>query len=234
MDGRPDAESSLSGQTGSAEKIVIRPYQVKDRDGVRQVCCDTGDKGEVVENFFMDREFFADVITKYYTDYESESLWIAEAGQKVVGYLTGCLDSRRFKKMAVGIVLQALIKALFRKKFWNRKTWNALRALVKTGLKGGFRQGPTLEKYPAHLHINVMQAYRQQKVGPALIEHFMAQVKEFALEGIHLVTRGDNQSACRFFEKMGFRALFSAPVVLPEGTHFKETRKVIYGKNFLP
>ena len=81
----PDATPSL----------LIRVYRPDDRDAVRTVACDTADRGEPVEGFFRDREVFADLLTRYYTDWEPQSLWVAEAEGRVIGYLTGCLDTRR-------------------------------------------------------------------------------------------------------------------------------------------
>jgi hypothetical protein len=51
-------------------QVVIRPSEQRDREAVREICCDTADGGERVESFFPDREVFADLLTLYYTDYE--------------------------------------------------------------------------------------------------------------------------------------------------------------------
>src|SRR3989442_159990 len=48
--------------------MQVRLYEPRDRAAVREICCDTADSGEPVETFFPDREGFADVLTRYYTD----------------------------------------------------------------------------------------------------------------------------------------------------------------------
>ncbi|MDP3143475.1 MAG: GNAT family acetyltransferase, partial [Candidatus Omnitrophota bacterium] len=65
----------------------IRHFKPADRDAVRKICCDTAFMGEPAENFFDDRKIFADVAISYYTDYEPESLFIAENEQEIIGYL---------------------------------------------------------------------------------------------------------------------------------------------------
>ncbi len=76
--------------------VHVRPYEARDRAAVRQICADTADAGQPVESFFPDREVFADLLTNYYTQFEPQSTFIADNDGEVVGYLTGCLDTKRF------------------------------------------------------------------------------------------------------------------------------------------
>ncbi|HWP64886.1 MAG TPA: HIT family protein [Candidatus Limnocylindria bacterium] len=73
---------------------VVRAYRPGDRAAVRAIAFATGYMGEPVDWLWGDRESFAHVITKYYTDREPELLLVAEQGGRVVGYLSGCADSR--------------------------------------------------------------------------------------------------------------------------------------------
>jgi len=104
--------------------IIIRSYESQDREMIRQIACDTADMGEPVENFFGDREVVGDLLTRYYTDYESESLWVAEYEGKVIGYLTGCLDTHRyFRIMGFCLLPQIIIKSILRGVFLRQDTW---------------------------------------------------------------------------------------------------------------
>lgn len=61
--------------------INIRPYNLKDRAALRTLCCDVADRGGPIENFFPDRDFAADLLTGYYTDYEpNRLLWLSVMG----------------------------------------------------------------------------------------------------------------------------------------------------------
>ena len=91
--------------------LTIRPYRQADRHAVRAIVCDTAERGGPVERFFHDREVFADLLTRYYTDWEPGSLWVAERDAWVVGYLTGCLDTRRYHRvMAWRIIPMAVLR----------------------------------------------------------------------------------------------------------------------------
>ena len=211
------------------EHAVIRKYQPQDREAVREISWNTADKGRTVDLYFHDHEAVADVLTRYYTDYEPDSLWVAEAVGIVVGYLTGCLDTRRCNRMMLWRVgPRAVAGAVGRGALWRGETWRLLAAMIRTLLLGGTPK-VDLDTYPAHLHINLRQGFRGRGLGRQLIERFRRQVQEQGLRGIHLVAWGENQDGRRFFETMGFRLLREQPLVLPEGRGYRRTSTVVYG-----
>jgi len=217
-----------------ASDIIVRSYQSQDREAVRKIACDTADMGEPVENFFGDREVVADLLTRYYTDYESESLWVAEYEGKVIGYLTGCLDSRRyFRVMAWRLVPQIVIKSILRGVFLRQDTLRLFRATIKTGWLGGFRRRIPLDKYPAHLHMNVQKGFRSQDVGKRLVERFIEQVEVRGLCGVHLAVREDNVRARKFFEHLGFIELSRYPTVYTRKGPHNIVYVIAYGKEIV-
>ena len=208
----------------------IRNYQPADRSAVREIACDTADAGEPVERFFHDRRTISDVLTLYYTDYEPGSLWVAECDGRVVGYLTGCLDTRRQERVTRKRILpKAISGAIARGVLWHAEAWHLLASFAGTVILGGFPHPIDLARYPAHLHINVRKGFRGGRLGPQLVEAFKQQVEHAGVRGIHVVTRGDNAGGRRFFEKMGFRLLCEKPLVLPAGAWFKKTSTAVYG-----
>ncbi|MBI3332680.1 MAG: GNAT family N-acetyltransferase [Candidatus Omnitrophica bacterium] len=211
--------------------MAIRPYEPGDRGEIRRICCDTADKGEPLERLFPDREVFADWVTRYYTDFEPSSTWVADHRGGVVGYLTGCLNPSRYRRITLWrIAPQALIRAMVRGAFLHPQTWGLLGAGLKIWRRGGFRPAAPLEGYPAHLHINLMQQFRGRRIGERLIQRFIEQAQREGLKGIHLVTREDNLPARRFFQQVGFLEL-GRRLAPPKGGESRLlSRAVIYGK----
>ena len=76
--------------------IIIRPYEARDRSAVRQICCDTADRGNPVESILPERDMVADLMSRYYTDYEPQATWVAECDGQVIGYLNGTVQTCRF------------------------------------------------------------------------------------------------------------------------------------------
>ena len=67
------------------DDILIRSYEARDRETVREISCDTAERGNPVETYFKDREVTADFLTSYYTEYEPISAWVAEYQGRIVG-----------------------------------------------------------------------------------------------------------------------------------------------------
>jgi GNAT superfamily N-acetyltransferase len=192
----------------TAVDVIVRSYEPPDRSAVREICCDTADSGKPVERFFPDREVFADLLTRYYTDFEPGSTWIAEQAGRVVGYLTGCLDTARFLRlMAWRITPQAVLKALERGTVWHPQTLQLLSVNLSEWLRGGFQRAVPLRDYPAHLHINLRAEARGSRVGQQLMQRFFEQAWAAGVNGVHAGVGGNNDGGQRFFESQGFKEL---------------------------
>ena len=213
--------------------VIVRRYEPRDREAVRRIASDTADLGGPVEHFFPDREVFADFLTSYYTDHEPQSLWIAAYEGEVIGYLTGCLDSRRyFQRMFWRIGPKAVIRAIGRGLLLSRQMWKLLGIGMKTWFFGRPRRHTPLEIYPAHLHLNVREGFRGQEVGRHLMERFFEQLRGAGILGVYASVREDNPSGCNFFEKMGFTAVSRYPRIWSVGGKGHIPYTVIYGKKF--
>jgi ribosomal protein S18 acetylase RimI-like enzyme len=185
--------------------LIVRRYEARDRAAVRSLACDTADSGQPMERFFPDREVFADALTGYYTDICPDYSWVAEMEGTVVGYLTGCLDTRRYlRAMAFRIGPLAFLRAIGRGALWHPLT----RRLISANLRD-WRAGKTLslDRFPAHLHLNFTSAARGQGAGRQLLAAFLGQVKSSGVPGVHAKVSAGNERARRFFENAGFTEL---------------------------
>lgn len=184
--------------------IMIRKMEKADRIAIRRICCATGLFGASMNQSF-DQELFADTWTLYYTDYEPQSAFVAQVEGRVVGYLLGCLDTKRFNRMLfTRVVPKILTKTLLGRYKVRIKTINYLLKILISALKGEMFY-PPLESYPAHLHINIEEGYRRQGIGQSLMESYLAYLKGQGVRGVHLGTTSLHKSALPFYEKLGFR-----------------------------
>ncbi len=210
--------------------VVIRPYEARDRAAVRAICCDTADRGKPVESFFSDRELIADLVTRYYTDFEPETCWVADAGGTVAGYLTGALDtSRQERILHRRIVPRALLRAFARGALFRAETWRMFVALLRSR-EGYASRGPVAVEYPAHLHIDVLDGYRGQRVGQRLMDAFLGRLRERGVGGVHATVRGDNPKACTFFERMGFGVVGGYGIFMHFDGRMRGVPIVVYGR----
>ncbi|KAF3033545.1 hypothetical protein E8E12_000379 [Didymella heteroderae] len=71
-----------------------------------------------------------------------------------------------------------------------------------------------LNKYPAHMHIDILEEYQRKGWGSKLIRAFFDAVKRDGASGVHLGMVRWNTTGSNFYEKIGFER---CPLVLDNG-----------------
>lgn len=204
----------MSGTGGDA---FVRPYEARDRARVREICHATGYMGESAGWFWPDVESFADMFSGYYTDEEPESAQVVEVDGRVEGYLLGCLDSSRAWQPD-----RVVLRHVVRRGIAFRRGTSAFigRAAVdlyrdrSAGLHRATQPDRVEERYPAHLHIDLMPVARGQGFGGRLMHAWLSRVERAGLDGCHLRTFAQNVGGITFFESVGFRRV-GEPAVVP-------------------
>lgn len=215
--------------------VVIRPYRSSDRQAVRLIACETADRGQPVENLYSDRELIADLVTRYYTDFEPETSWVAEADGHVVGYLTAALNSHHHHRIMVWRVAPpAILRAILHGALGRRETWRMLALLRHNLRRYAQRRHVSLDRYPAHLHINILPGFRGQHVGDRLMQAFLARMEEQQIPGVQAAVRADNPVGCAFFERMGFRPVAQYEATLPSRGGVQDVITLLYGRSRYP
>lgn len=186
--------------------FIIRPYQNKDRESIRKIAFDTAFMGEPAGLFFSDQEVLADILTAYFTDHEPESLFVAESGGTIVGYLLGATDSARVSRIFRSNIMWPLVmKILKRGTLGQAKNIRQGWKYLSSYLKREFSTPDFYKDYPATLHINIAAGYRANGIGAKLIEAFLDYLSKEQVPGVRLGTISDR--AAGFFEKQGFKSL---------------------------
>lgn len=171
-----------------AAKSTLRPYQATDRAAVRDICCRTAFRHRGAAALIDDEELFADYWTRYYTDFEPESILIATRGNEHTGYLLGCVDSARYTRTMARHVIPSVI---------GRLTWRGVRGRYRNGartkaffrwlLLRSWREAPPLDesRYPAHYHINLVATGYQERLYTRLALSFIDRVERAGVTHVH-------------------------------------------------
>lgn len=196
--------------------LTVRPYQNSDRDALMKIAADTAFFGEPIEKYMEDRRIFLDQFYAYYPDYEPEHAWVAVAENQVVGFLTGCSDTHRQRKITKQKINPKVIWRFITGRYHpGPKTWAYLKGLKRAEANHeNAVADPDL--YPAHLHINVDHNWRGFGIGMRLIQSYLDQLIYENITGVHLGTTSENETACRLYTRMGFKLLDARPTNLWE------------------
>ncbi|MCX5702423.1 MAG: GNAT family N-acetyltransferase [Candidatus Omnitrophica bacterium] len=208
---------------------TIRKFRYGDRRDIRRICCETALMGQASSIFFEDDEIFADALTLYFTDYEPESSFVAEAKGNVVGYLVGSKSIKTMEKIFLRRIFSPLLsKSLLRGTLIKKKNISLFLGVLRSIIKREFRMPEFSKEYPATLHINIDKDYRGRGFGSRLIADYLTYLQREGAIGVHFATI--SRKASIFFAKEGFNLLYEG-----KRSYFKHVLREdvlihIYGK----
>ena len=213
------------------DRINIRPYKAEDREALRALCCDVADRGGPIENFFPDREVAADLLTKYYTDYEPQSTFVALCDKRVVGYINGCMDNRRHGLVMFWLLMPVLLIKAFKRGIFSRPE---IRQLLRGTLKNWRRifvwRKKSFHSHQGHLHIGVAGDFRGQQVGRNLLNTLMNHAAGLGIVQLTASVSDANKAAGIFFEGQGFTLRERYPMVLIRDGKEERYHSLLYVK----
>jgi GNAT superfamily N-acetyltransferase len=159
---------------------AIRRAAAADWPAIAEVCADTGAAGEPVES--AEREAFAAHWIGPYRELRPDWTWVAVADKRIVGYLTGCPDTRDFeaerrRRFDPPPDSREFFPAAVRTKLWT--------------------------EHPAHLLMNVAVDFRGLGLGAKLLQAFFAELRRAGVPSAHAFC---GPASYPFFERMAFRA----------------------------
>jgi len=200
-------------------ELQVRRYRPEDAEAVRRISCETALYGQSMDALFQGRPLISEALIGYYSEFEPEALFVAESQGRVIGYLTGCLDSRRFEAFFARHILLRLLWISLREGYWHRPAfWKIAGAAVSAAGRWSKIRDEVLARYPAHCHLNLDAAFRQAGTGSTLLEVFFHYMAEHKVRGIHIVSATEGGKS--FFTKNSFSVLarYAAPH-LPGSPH---------------
>ncbi|RJP15630.1 MAG: GNAT family N-acetyltransferase [Candidatus Abyssobacteria bacterium SURF_5] len=197
--------------------VLIRKYVPDDRAAVRSICYETGLMGDSMEPYFGCRDLFADYWMNYYTDFEPESAFVAEADGAVVGYLVGCKTTTVQQEVQSTVIIPRIRRKLFTLGYKiDMRFFRFMYRYLRSGWRHEFIEEPITD-YPAHLHMNLIKGYRSMGIGSLLIAAYLEYLKSNSVSGIHLGTTTYNKLAVPFYKKWGFRLVSRHPFTMYDG-----------------
>ncbi|MCP2032041.1 ribosomal protein S18 acetylase RimI-like enzyme [Okibacterium sp. HSC-33S16] len=184
--------------------ITIRPYRPGDRADVYDVCVRTGATGQDASGMYSSDDLLPDIYALPYVDTEPELAFVADDGERVVGYVIATADTRAFAR-------------------WFSDTWWPSVAGKYGGTVSDAEAGilasaadpermlvSEVDDYPAHLHIDLLPEAQGQGLGRRLIDTLRSALAERGVRGLHLTMGADNINAGAFYRRLGFTELASS------------------------
>jgi ribosomal protein S18 acetylase RimI-like enzyme len=188
----------------------IRLYRPSDRADVYDVCVQTGAGGADARGLYSDDDLLPDVFAGPYLEYQPDLAFVVDTGERVAGYVIAVADSRAYADWYDQRWLPG---------FRERHPLDAAptaneREAIGYGLDQHESIVPEADRYPAHLHIDLLPELQGRGFGRRLIRELLAALRERGVPGVYLRVSPANTGALAFYRRLGFREL---PSSRPDG-----------------
>jgi len=214
------------------DATVIRRYIKEDEDEIINICYDTGFFGENLKNanIFNDKKLFGYLFCIYYLRYEIENCFVAEdvLNNKLIGYIIGTMDTKNQEKLFMIRMFWRICIRVLTYTWWKHpETIKSIIYYVKN-IEDNYYPKNLYEKYPAHLHINIVSQNQNSGIGFLLLKEFEKHTLLNNINGIHLETTNRNIKAVPFYLKNDYTILFEKNSVLWKGVD--NSKAIVFGK----
>jgi GNAT superfamily N-acetyltransferase len=190
------------------EPARIRAYRPGDIDTLYRICLQTADGGQDATGRFSDPRLPGHVYMAPYVTFEPSLAFVAEDAAGVGGYIVAALETLAFGRRLA------------------RDWWPALRARYPEppadqaerlplperyavhDIHHPFSAPPeVVERFPSHLHVNLVPRMQGRGAGRQLIATLMSGLRDHGSRGVHLFVGRSNTRAAGFYRHVGFAEL---------------------------
>lgn len=159
---------------------IIRKFEERDRQQIREICCDRGFLGKSIDSIFCDRELFAHMIVDPYLDLEPEHTFVGDNNGEVVGYFMGSTNPNFAMKIAP-YTIETAAKMLWRMHTGKYNHHPRSKRFVRWVLTRGLVEVPANPKGYAQFHMNLRGDYTGN--GPKILKEVEEMLKQEGVRG---------------------------------------------------
>ena len=179
----------------------IRPYRPGDEQVLYDICLRTGDSGEDATGLYQEPDLLGAVYVGPYLRLAPEHALVGVDDDGVAGYVLGAPDTAAFE-------------AACERDWWpaqrtryllDRYPEDSLDGRIARQVHQPYVTDPdVIERYPAHLHIDLLPRLQGQGMGRQLLTALLDGLAAAGAQGVHLGVGSANQRAIGFYRRMGF------------------------------
>jgi ribosomal protein S18 acetylase RimI-like enzyme len=190
--------------TYAAAMPHVRRATIHDLPGAYRVCLLTGDDGADATPLARDPDLLGQLYVGPYVVGEPGLALVVADDFGIAGYCLAASDTRSWEA-------------------WARTDWwpvlrehHPLPAATDTSFDATlirhFHEPPSaaaeiVDRYPSHVHIDLLERVRGARFGRALVEEQLAQLRSRGAAGVHLDVAAGNRNAIDFYRHLGFAEL---------------------------
>jgi ribosomal protein S18 acetylase RimI-like enzyme len=183
--------------------VQVREYRSADAAALQRICIATGDLGDPGDRLYRDPALLHLVYLDPYLEFEPELAFVAADQDGPAGYVVGTRDTTGFQDRWAA--------------HWSPRFTTSHpdppsvrtpddRLLHRLHHPHGPAPTAITERYPAHLHIDLLPHARRQGIGGRLLALLFAALTQRDAGGVHLGVDERNIGARAFYGALGFQS----------------------------
>lgn len=179
----------------------IRKYQLGEEQALYDICLLTGDSGVDATGLYQDPALLGEVYVGPYLRFAPEHALVGVDSLGVAGYVLGVPDT---------VAFEATCERMWWPPLRERYPLSSFPSETPDGRIVGLIHNPpvtspdVVERYPAHLHIDLLPRLQGQGDGRRLLTALLDGLAAAGAPGVHLGVSTANQRAIGFYRRMGF------------------------------
>jgi ribosomal protein S18 acetylase RimI-like enzyme len=190
----------------------IRPYRPSDRAALYRICLRTGDNGDDATGRYTDPRLLGHVYVGPYLALAPRLAFVLDPGDgEPVGYALGARDTVEFAARC-----EASWWPPLRRRYPDPAGVPAAERTPDQRLAALIHHPPRApaaltDRYPSHLHVDLLPVAQGRGHGRALLERLLAALAEAGSTGVHLGVAAANRRAIGFYRRLGFAEVERSP-----------------------
>jgi GNAT superfamily N-acetyltransferase len=193
--------------TAPASGVQLRLYEPGDDEAIYDICVRTGDFGADARGKYTHADLLADVYAGPYLLFEPGLAFVLDVCGHPVGYVLGTADTARF----VSRYRREWIPRLAgRYSQPSASLAGPDGELLASHHRPERMLTPFLDRYPAHLHVDILAPYQGAGHGRRLLDAFFRAAADAGAPGVHVGVARANTRAHGFYLRLGFHLLPTA------------------------
>jgi ribosomal protein S18 acetylase RimI-like enzyme len=189
--------------------LVIRTFRSADLEALYEISLATGHEGGDASHLYKDRKLIGHIYSAPYALLEPRLALVVEDDEGVAGFAVGTADTWKWQER-----LEAEWWPRLRRQYADPAArpateWSADQRRANTIYRPQRTPQQIVERYPAHLHLNLLERIQGRGAGTMLFAEWMAHASQQGVGAVHVGVNSSNARAVRFWSRRDFDRLKS-------------------------
>jgi GNAT superfamily N-acetyltransferase len=185
----------------------IRPFQPDDLEALYRISLATGLAGGDASSLYADPKLIGHIYAAPYAMLAPDLALVAEDDQGVAGFAVGATDTTAWERTLEQLWWPSLRERYAMPTDPDRERWTHDERRVLMIHHPTLTPVAIAQRYPAHLHMNLLPRLQGRGVGTTLFRQWMALAAARGAKATHVAINRANTGGIAFWGKMGFAEL---------------------------